>query len=374
MKILMVSMNSMHFRRWTEQLRDSEHELFWFDVLDQGFIPSMSWMHQITGWKKGFLKKHGRVFFKKNVPWIYQKLSDKYDVSVSTAFAKAVKEIQPEVVHSFTLHLGCIPILEVMKKKTDLWWIYSSWGSDLFMPSAVGVSKVQIQKVLERIQFLITDCKRDYKIAVSHGFSNKFFGVFPGNGGTDYPALANFDRDGIVIKAYQDEIGRGDHIAQSILSMPDFFMNIPIYFIGASQNKIYKQFANWPLVKVFKRENSIGQEALFSIFQRCFLYIAYSISDGLPNMLLEALGFGLFPIQSNPGHVMNEIIEDRNNGILFDINITEKNLCDLIVEGVLLKHSILKNIDDQSSYFTERYSRSYWKPKINELYDNVGKI
>ncbi len=34
MKILMVSMSSLHFIRWVDQLKDSGHEVFWFGIND----------------------------------------------------------------------------------------------------------------------------------------------------------------------------------------------------------------------------------------------------------------------------------------------------------------------------------------------------
>ncbi|GAK93166.1 hypothetical protein JCM19298_1885 [Nonlabens ulvanivorans] len=133
MKILLVSMNSIHFRRWSDQLRDAEHEVFWFDILDQGYSPSMNWMTQITGWKKGFLRKRGRTFLKNKLPKLYNALVHKYDNLVEDAFAKALQEIQPDLVHSFALYVSCTPILNVMNSHPDVSWIYSSWGgSDLF--------------------------------------------------------------------------------------------------------------------------------------------------------------------------------------------------------------------------------------------------
>ncbi|MDP5076904.1 MAG: glycosyl transferase family 1, partial [Nonlabens sp.] len=96
MKILLVSMNSIHFRRWSDQLRNSGHELYWFDILDQGYAPSMDYMTQITSWKKGFLKKRGRTFIKNRLPRLYNALVHKYDTPVDIAFAKALQEIQPD--------------------------------------------------------------------------------------------------------------------------------------------------------------------------------------------------------------------------------------------------------------------------------------
>ena len=36
MKILFISMPSVHVSRWIENLDDSKYELFWFDILNRG--------------------------------------------------------------------------------------------------------------------------------------------------------------------------------------------------------------------------------------------------------------------------------------------------------------------------------------------------
>ena len=64
MKILMVSMNSIHFVRWTQQLENSGHEVFWFDILDGGKAKGLPWVHQFIGWKQKYPNFKGRYFIK----------------------------------------------------------------------------------------------------------------------------------------------------------------------------------------------------------------------------------------------------------------------------------------------------------------------
>jgi hypothetical protein len=55
MKILLVSMPTLHFFRWTEQLKSSGHELYWFDILDGGQkVEKLQNVTQIKGWKRRF--------------------------------------------------------------------------------------------------------------------------------------------------------------------------------------------------------------------------------------------------------------------------------------------------------------------------------
>jgi hypothetical protein len=52
MKILFISMPSIHVIRWIENLNASEHELYWFDVLGKGKLDMNIAIQQITDWKK----------------------------------------------------------------------------------------------------------------------------------------------------------------------------------------------------------------------------------------------------------------------------------------------------------------------------------
>ena len=103
MKILMVSMASLHFFRWTEQLNDSGHEVYWFDILDSG-KPSyrISWVHQMVGWKLRW-DFPGRYFVKNKFPRIYKFIQKVNNRNTAHEFEKYLLEVKPEVVHSFEI-------------------------------------------------------------------------------------------------------------------------------------------------------------------------------------------------------------------------------------------------------------------------------
>ena len=122
MKILLVSMNSIHFQRWTNQLKDSGHEVFWFDILDGNKPePKLNWVNQITGWKLKF-KYPFRYLIKKQFPKFYNFIQNFNTNSTTSVFEKNLLEIQPDVVHSFALQISCVPILSVMQKHSSFNW------------------------------------------------------------------------------------------------------------------------------------------------------------------------------------------------------------------------------------------------------------
>ncbi len=357
MRILMVSMKSIHFERWTNQLKDSGHEVFWFDVNDGGRTSKLPWVTQITGWKKGFLKKRGRTFLKKYVPNLHRWLSNTFDTPVEKAFEQTLKEVQPDVVHSFVLYISCVPILEVMQQHPKLPWIYSSWGSDLYYFKEIETYRRDIERVLPRIDYLFTDCARDQQLAKDMGFQGTSLGVFPGGGGYDFqqmnPLIKPFsERQLILVKGYQGRSGRAIPVLKALQALEDKLKPYKIVVFGADTEVVdfirNTGIANHLPLQVYSREDFLPHQEILSLMGQAMLYIGNSNSDGMPNTVLEAICMGAFPIQSNPGGVSEEVIEAEMNGLLIEkvedvghiANQIEKTLADEKMRAHAYAHNL----------------------------------
>jgi glycosyltransferase involved in cell wall biosynthesis len=383
MKILMVSMPSFHFFRWAEQLRNAGHDVYWFDVIDGGAkAERIFWVNQIVDWKMRW-DFPGRVFFKINFPKLYVLIQKINERNVTKIFEQKLLEIQPDLVHSFAMQIACIPILPIMLKHKKIKWVYSSWGSDMFYFKNLNINEVTMNQALKRIDYLITDCKRDYKIAKKLGFKNKFIGVFPGNGGIDFPIekeqlLLPKNRDTILIKGYNDEIGKGIEIIKSFdKELIPLLMKFKIVLFGANQEILDYIEKNSQLNKlnliVYLKDKSISNEELLEFMDSGYIYIANSLSDGLPNTLLEAMGMGCFPIQSNPGNVTSEIIEHYKNGLLIDNPLDLKEIKKWLLFALSDENIINKCFDNNVDTIRKRCNRAELKGQIVNIYEEIYK-
>ena len=318
MKILMVSMNSIHFRRWTSQLEKAGHEVFWFDILGAGgSINKLNWVSQKTDWRLRF--KKGRYFFKK-IPWLKRIL----EKDVAKAFESYVEEVQPDLVHSFVLYMSCAPILEVMKKRKEIKWLYSAWGNDLYFYQNYPAYKKDIDRVLPHLDYMFADCKRDLELAKKLGFKGVTLGDYPGGGGyhldlIDESIKPISEREGILIKGYHGEKHRGLNVLKAL----ELIENSPkATFFSTDKALIDYYEASEILQKkniIFHTQtNGLEHKSLCKLMNRSLLYVGNNLSDGMPNTMLEAICFGAFPIQSNPGGASAEIIENGVNGLLID--------------------------------------------------------
>lgn len=362
MKILMVSIPSLHFFRWTSQLQESGHEVYWFDITGMSqSAERIDWVKQKVAWKLR-LDFPGRFFIKSKFPRIYSWLQSINERDTAKVFEEYLNEIKPDVVHSFALYVSCTPIISVMEKYPGQKWIYSSWGSDLFYFQNELKYLVDIKRVLPRVNYLFTDCQRDYKIAKQYGFIGEFLGVFPGGGGFDIEKIKQYkipvkERKTILIKGFQGRSGRAIPVLKAIEQLQNLLSDFEIVVFGADAEVF--DFVNQSALQDWNNFIVLGKiphDEVVRLMGQSFIYIGNSNSDGIPNTLLEAICMDVFPIQSNPGGATAEIIESGVNGILIE---NPENIEDI-------KHLILDVLSDVS--LIEKavcHNKEIIKPKLN---------
>lgn len=379
MKILFVAIPNHHFFQWVNQLEGSGYEVYWFDITDgSDFVQRISWVSQLRGWKNRFDYpfRHG---IKKRFPAVYKFIQNLNERSVTTEFEKALIKIKPDVVHCFEMRLSGIPILKTIQKYPEIPLVYSSWGSDLFSFQNLGVSKNDLELFLRRANFLITDCQRDFVIAQKHQFSNQYLGVFPGNGGILIPNHAIKKQEGrelIMVKGYDDQFGKALKIIQA-LEKVDSSLLISYKIVVYSADKIItdtikdSDFFKKIKYEVYERGGFLENQLLLELMGNSVIHIANSISDGMPNALLEAMGMGAFPIQSNPGNVTEEVIANNDNGFLIQ-NPYDSDEIAKHIQLALESHDLRKKAQDfNTSFICSNYDRKLLHDKIVAIYPEI---
>jgi glycosyltransferase involved in cell wall biosynthesis len=381
MKILMVAIPNHHFFRWVNQLQDSGFEVYWFDVSSNGTnSPQIPWVTQHVDWKLKW-DYPLRSKLKKHLPKLYNKIQKINEVHVEHAFNKFLNASKPDIIHCFEMKLSGIPILETLLNHNNIPLIYSSWGSDLFYFEKLGVTKNQVNQFLNRADYLITDCIRDFGLAQQNGFSNTFLDVLPGNGGLEIQSTyiqPTKNRDTILIKGYDDGVGKAIEILKAIEHISIELIK-PFKIVVYSADDVVinyiksSQFFNTIEVEIFSRYTFVKNEKLLELMGQSVIHIANSISDGMPNALLEAMAMGAFPIQSNPGNVTEEVVTHNKNGFLIENPLDVEHITALIKQALLNELLRLSAQDYNVNFMAKNYKRSTLQPKIVILYNTVLK-
>ncbi len=374
----MVAIPNHHFFQWVNQLKDSGYQVYWFDVTDGGpKSEKINWVTQIKGWKLKWDFPF-RTRLKKKQKRIYNFIEKYNENSTLETFQTLMEDVKPDIVHCFEMQLSGLPILPVMlQNKIPL--IYSSWGSDVYYYKQLGIKEDSLKRFYNRANYLITDCIRDHNIAVKNGYKNKFLGVFPGNGGLSIdnskikPAPK---RNTILIKGYDDGVGKASLVLNALeLVEKELLVNKNIVVYSADnciehQIKTSKILSALPIT-IYSRFTFIQNKKLLELMGESSIHVANSISDGMPNALLEAMSMGAFPIQSNPGNVTEEVITHNKNGLLISNPLDAKEIASHITKA--LKDESLRAFaqDFNLKFMQKHYKRTTLQPKIEALYQFV---
>lgn len=381
MKILFISMRSIHAIRWIENLKESGHELYWFDILNRGEIPNFDAVHQIVQWNiRKFPYLKGEYFIRKKMPHLYNSIQSFLEVTVVEQLTHLIEEIKPDLVHSFEMQSCSYPILNTMQKYPQIKWLYSCWGNDLFYYQNQSQHVSKIKAVLSRIQYLHTDCNRDFLIAQSLGFKGKHLGVIPGGGGYNLEHFSTYiqpvsNRKIILVKGYQHKFGRGLVVVKALQNIKEAIQELGFEVVVFGAHKVVLDWVqdNRLPFTVYPKDTITHQEIL-KIMGRSAMYIGNSVSDGMPNTLLEAMFMGAFPIQSNPGGATAEIIVNEENGYLIEEPEFIEKLKDIILKGVLdsklRQNAFYKNLKIAKEYLNYKINQQ----KIVDLYLEIKTI
>jgi hypothetical protein len=371
-------MPSIHVIRWIENLKDNNFELFWFDILDKGRLDTINNIEQIIGWKKRkkpYIK--GEYWLKKKLPTVYEKIQPFLEITANEQLEKIIQNIKPDIIHSFEMQSCSYPILKTMKKYQTIKWVYSCWGNDLFYFQKYKDHNVKIRSVLKRINYLHTDCLRDFNLAKSLGFSGNFTGVIPGGSGFKLNELKINKvpvgkRNIILIKGYEHKFGRALNIIRALNELKDKLNNFEIIIFGAHKKVLEYVIFNKLPFKVFDK-NELTQIEVLNLMGKSKIYIGNSISDGMPNTLLEAIAMNAFPIQSNPGNATSEIITHRVNGLLINNPEDINEIKFLVKEAIEFDNDAIfekaKEINELIAYKRLNYKLN--KQKIIDLYKTI---
>ncbi|QHI35240.1 hypothetical protein IMCC3317_05860 [Kordia antarctica] len=377
MKILFVAMQYIHSARWINQLKDSGHEIYLFDCLDSPIHQDLQWTNYTTNWSKRKIKPLiGETFLKKHFPSLSEKIQPFLKVTASKKLQELIQEIQPDVVHSMELQSESYPLIQVRKKITFN-WICSTWGSGIYHFYQESFHKKRIDKLLSQIDFLFTDNLRDISLAKKYGFQGKALGSFPGGGGflIDESIIKPVEtRKLILVKGYHHWAGRALHALKALENNLELIKNYQIHVYAAHPiviAEIERLQSEFSLnITYTARGIEESHDSLLSKFGQAKIAIGISVTDGIPNTLLEAMLYGAFPIQTNPGKVSEEYITHQKNGWLIEDAENIQEITEAIKQG-LTNETLLSEAFELNKKYRETLAYNQIQQKVLQAYKTI---
>jgi glycosyltransferase involved in cell wall biosynthesis len=247
----------------------------------------------------------------------------------SMRLAALIRKLRPAIVHSLRMQDESYTVLGALSaiREVGARWIVSLWGSDVCAHVSDVAHRERIRGVMESCDYVTADCRRDLRLSCECGATPEklFFNhMIPGNGGIDVEGIADGVRDPypparrIVLfpHAREDRFHLWAPVLEALRRAGDELRNVELVFLGADE-ATERAIADLPETLRHRCRicRHVPREEVLALLGRSRAMVKPSLSDGTPNVMLEAMAAGALPVMS-PLESIREWLADGINGLL----------------------------------------------------------
>jgi glycosyltransferase involved in cell wall biosynthesis len=298
----------------------------------------------------------------------------------SKLLAHEINKFQPDAIHIMeTQHAGYLTdrALKTVKSKPRV--ILSIWGSDLFWFQRFTKHRTRIKSVLNRVDLLVTECRRDRDLAFTLGYKGEFYELMPATGGMNTALLARKaqqipakERKWIAVKGYNGFVGQGKDsirvISEIESQITDF--SVMVYSAGLGTQWFARGLKKKMGTRlIIARKHKLSNNDIQEMFLKSRAALGLSLSDGLPATVKEAMCMGAFPIQTSTS-CAGEWFTNGATGILVEpnqIKNTAAEMMRVLRDDDLVESAMFDNLIKAEQLFSE----NVLKEKAQKLYSSI---
>ena len=294
--------------------------------------------------------------------------------------AHEINRFQPDVIHIMeTQHAGYLTDLALKTVKSKPRVILSIWGSDLFWFQRFTKHRTRIKSVLNRVDLLVTECRRDRDLAFTLGYKGEFYELMPATGGMNTALLARKaqqipakERKWIAVKGYNGFVGQGKDsirvISEIESQITDF--SVMVYSAGLGTQWFARGLKKKMGTRlIIARKHKLSNNDIQEMFLKSRAALGLSLSDGLPATVKEAMCMGAFPIQTSTS-CAGEWFTNGATGILVEpnqIKNTAAEMMRVLRDDDLVESAMFDNLIKAEQLFSE----NVLKEKAQKLYSSI---
>jgi len=294
---------------------------------------------------------------------------------------RVIQQIEPDIVHTLETQAAGYLTLQARKlfgAAPFPKWMLTPWGSDLNVFGRLQAHRDRVREVLASIDFYCPKSDRDIRLAQEYGFTGCVLPVIPGNGGVDVEAARRYwqgppsGRKLIMLKGYQNWAGRALFGLRALRLVREQLQGFTIAIHAAKEDvsiaaELFSQDTGIPTTII----PDCSHDEMLASYGRTRLSMGISITDGVPNSMLEAMICGAFPVESE-GSCASEWIEHGKTGMIVapeDSAAIAEGLRTALTDDGLVDRAAEVNM----AVAKQRIDASVIGPKAIEMYQDVLK-
>ena len=307
-KILLIGMvDSIHTANWIERIVDIDCEIHIFPSRTHRRIHPH--LQKLIKDNQNLRLMYG--FPSQRLSPYLNYLTRKVNISkfslTSWLLKRAIETKTYSHIHCLEFQHAGYLLLEIKSDSlSNVQIICTNWGSDIYFFSQFDSHLKKIKELLNLIDMYAAECERDYELARNLGFNGKELPLIPNSFRLNVNAENQKnvkDKSQVIVKCYGETFGLGG----ILISVMDQFLNtrqdasVLLFSVTddllSDAKNLEKKFPN--RVRISSIRNSMSSSQIAEEYQKSRVYIGASRSDGISTSFLEAMNYGVFPIQTN---------------------------------------------------------------------------
>ena len=301
----------------------------------------------------------------------------------SRRLAALIRRLRPAIVHSLRLQDEGYTVLGALDAVWEVGaaWIVSLWGSDIAWFGGLPEHAGRIRAVMEACDYVTADCRRDLELSrrfVAAEHKLYFKHMIPGNGGVDVKAIRSelkpvdpaSRRIILFPHAREDAFHRFAPVIRAMADAEAAIRGFTPVFLGAN-DETRRLIEEWPAGLRARCEvhGHVSREAVLDWLARSRAMIKPSLSDGTPNVMLEAMAVDALPVMS-PIESIREWIDDGVNGLLADngdVTGLSRAIVRACTDDALVAGAAARN----AALVTARADRRQIREQVLSMYEGI---
>jgi Glycosyl transferases group 1/Glycosyl transferase 4-like len=335
--ILVVAMaNSVHTLRWLRMVNCGQHKLVLLPCIDMPALHEFSALPRVRNKQDLHALDTEQLCLWDGATESAEAHYDTYPLPIGwrhsgqfirpATIVSAVRALQPDLVHSLEIQHASYPCLAAAKAMGTEFprWIVSNWGSDLYLYKKLAVHRPILEALMNRIDALHSECRRDGAIARQLGYlSCKPQYFMPGSGGEDFtrlpvPLHPPSRRDIILVKGYHGWSGRALHVLSAILLSAPRIQHMRVRLVLANDTvaAMANEVSRVTGLDIRAEPWSDDQAVPLQRMASARVAVGVGISDGIGTSFLEAMALGAFPVSATTACVSEWIVNGEDGAVV----------------------------------------------------------
>jgi len=306
--------------------------------------------------------------------------------TIEKSLAKVIRQWKPDVIHTLGFDPASFFYLNV-REDFDLRnigkWVAQARGGPDFMLNQYEPDKMEkIRHVLQGCDKFIADNQPNYDFALANGLdASKLssLGVVSGTGGMDVEKLSGMwnvlpsrrERIIVIPKTYEAPSSKALPMLEAIKLAWDEIKPCEIHMLWLVQTELRIWFQALPteIRMSCRMHDRIPRPQVLDLMSRARVMLAPSLTDGIPNSMLEAMGLGAFPIVSPLDPVL-PVVRDPQN-VLFARNLYPQEIAVALARAMNDDALVDSAAQSNLQLISRIANRALIRPKLIEFYQTL---